>query len=167
MRSIVWQANSDFHAMLSGRVVSVILLLGAALSGGCSSGPPEPSYQSTLKRPMELVRVDRGEIIAVHDVMINLSQARRVIGSSGPSSTNLPGAAAPAPRRTGIAIPLSPGPGMVPGEELTVRLADGRMLLIVQERASPAMAKTERVRVITEKPQSGLGEQSTRVEREQ
>lgn len=145
---------------LSVCVASVVFALA-----GCASAPPR-SYAETLRdRPMEVLRTERGEIIAVNDIMIEPTSARRVVASSSEAKTP----AGPPPmqsRRRALGIPLGGGPALIPGEEITVKLANGKLLMIVQEQSSPAMAKGEKVRVVTEQIQGGLGTELTRVVRD-
>ena len=53
-----------------------------------------------------------------------------------------------------------------PAEELTVKLATGKLVQIVQERGSPPFAIGEAVRVQKEKPSELTGESRTRVVRD-
>lgn len=142
--------------------------LAAAVGGGlagCATGNDD-SYRESLRATMEVIKVEQGEIIAVNDVIISPVQARKIIaqssdtrgGGSGMSATPV------APPRRGIAIP---GGKMVPGEEITVKLRGGQLLMIVQEQSRPAMAKGERVKVVTQQPAGGLGYPETQVVREQ
>lgn len=115
---------------------------------------------------MKVARVDRGEIISVRDVSIEPAVAGRVIGTSakGPVSATRP--TPPARRPSLLGIPMTPGPQLVPGEEIMVRLNNGQYVLVVQERSSPAMARGEPVRVVTEVAESGIGAERTRVVRQ-
>lgn len=147
------------------RVTGVLALAGALAASGCVYGP-SPSYTAAINRPKEVVDVQRGEIIAVNDVMIEPTNARRIVATSSESKGPKTPPPAPPPRRSGLSIPIAK-PLLIAGEEITVRLNDGKLMMIVQERSSPAMAKGERVRVVTEVLEGGLGAPLTRVEREQ
>jgi len=150
------------------RRAGAAIVVGVALAGGlagCATGGDD-SYRESLRSTMEVLKVERGEIIAVNDVVISPIQARKIIaqsndgrgGASGMSATPV------APPRRGVAIP---GGKMVPGEEITVQVSGGRLLMIVQEQSRPAMAKGERVKVVTQQPAGGLGYPETLVVREQ
>lgn len=151
-----------------GLLLAVAVAMNVGALAGCASSAGDSAYASTLKQEMEVVSSERGHIIAVNDVMIDPRQAGRIIASSSPATaSNVSGAApVPPPSRRGLRIPLSPGTPTVPAEEITVQMREGRIVMVVQERASPAMAKGERVRVVTERAKSGLGLPETRVLRE-
>jgi hypothetical protein len=134
------------------------LALGmAALLGGCAvaqSTPPKP-------RPFgEIAREEPAEVVTVRDTRIDLRtgmgrslQARSPHVPVGPIS---------------VALPVQIGGEKmveVPGEEITVRLSSGKMILIVQELSSPPFAPGEKVRVLYERRDDLTGEARMRVER--
>lgn len=163
--------RADFASAPRRRRAGVAIVFGVVAAGlagglaGCASGNDD-SYRESLRSTMEVIKVERGEIIAVNDVVISPIQARKIIaqssdgrgGASGMSATPV------APPRRGVAIA---GGKMVPGEEITVQLSGGRLLMIVQEQSRPAMAKGERVKIVTQQPAGGLGYPETLVVREQ
>lgn len=148
-----------------GGAVSGLVAVCAVLLTACSSAP-RPAYTPPVTRPLEVLRVERGEIIAVNDVRIEPTSARRVVATSSEAKT--PAGPSPMVRRSPrlLGIPVGTGPHLIPGEEITVRLNNGQLMMIVQEQSSPAFAKGERVRVITEQQEMGLGSPLTRVERD-
>jgi outer membrane lipoprotein SlyB len=106
------------------------------------------------------VREESGEIVTVNDTMLDLRTGQASAGRMAPYVPIGPVA---------VAIPVTIGGESrrdVPGEELTVRLLGGRLIVIVQERASPAFGKGERVRVLYEKENPISGQARIRVERE-
>ena len=67
-----------------------------------------------------------------------------------------------------MAVPISIGGEKrrdVPGEEITVRLRSGGLVLVVQELSHPAFAVGEEVKILHEKPNLITGESRTRVAR--
>ena len=128
------------------------------LLGGCAvaqSTPPKP-------RPFgEVAREERAEVVSVRDTRIDLRtgmgrslQARSPHVPVGPIA---------------VALPVQIGGEKkveVPGEEITVRLPSGKMILVVQELGSPPFAPGERVRVLYERRDDVTGESRTRVVRE-
>jgi hypothetical protein len=137
------------------------LVLAVLVVGGCQGGlaigqrAPLPSAP-----PGEIEREESGEIVTVYDTMLDLRTGRASGGRVAPYVPIGPVA---------VAIPVTIGGESrrdVPGEELTVRLMDGRLIMIVQERASPAFGKGERVRVLHEKENPISGQARIRVERE-
>jgi outer membrane lipoprotein SlyB len=67
-----------------------------------------------------------------------------------------------------VAVPISIGGEKrrdVPGEEITVRLRSGGLVLVVQELSHPAFALGEEVKILHEKPNLITGESRTRVVR--
>jgi hypothetical protein len=134
--------------------------LGLSLAtwlGGCAmtqATPPKP-------RPFgEIAREEKGEVIAVRDTRIDLST-----GMARSLST-------PSPRipvgPIGVRVPMTLGGEKkveIPGEEITVKLPDGKLVLIVQELSSPPYAPGEQVRVLHEQPSELNGVSRTKVER--
>jgi outer membrane lipoprotein SlyB len=69
----------------------------------------------------------------------------------------------------GVRVPVTLGGEKkteIPGEEISVRLRDGKMVMIVQELSSPPFAPGERVRVQYEKPDELNGVSRTKVVRD-
>lgn len=144
--------------MTLGRPFALLALVGVALMGGCAvaqSIPPKP-------RPFgEIAREERGEIVTVRDTRIDLRTGMgRALQAHTPHVPVGPIA---------VALPVSIGGEKrveVPGEEITVRLASGKMIMVVQELSSPPFAPTERVRVLYERRHDVTGESRTRIVRE-
>jgi hypothetical protein len=143
--------------MRVGILISAVTLSMAALAGGCSvaqTTPPKP-------RPFgEIAREEKGEVIGVRDTRIDLSTGRaRSLTTHSPAIPVGP---------LGVRVPVSIGGEKkveVPGEEITVKLPSGKLVLIVQELSNPPFAPGERVRVLYERPDDLNGEARTRVER--
>jgi hypothetical protein len=130
----------------------------AALVGGCSMAqvtPPKP-------RPIgEIAREEKGEIVTVRDTRIDLSTG--MARSMTTHSPRIP--VGP----VGVRVPVTLGGEKkteIPGEEISVRLRDGKMVMIVQELSSPPFAPGERVRVQYEKPDELNGVSRTKVVRD-
>lgn len=128
-----------------------------AFLSGCAvaqSTPPKP-------RPFgDIAREERAEVVTVRDTRIDL---RTGMGRSlRTRSTHVPvGPLA-------VALPIQVGGEKkveVPGEEITVRLASGKMILVVQELSSPPFAPGEQVSVLYERRDDLTGESRTRIER--
>lgn len=68
-----------------------------------------------------------------------------------------------------VAVPISIGGEKrqdVPAEEITVRLAGGKLVQVIQERGSPPFAPGERVKIQKERANEFTGESRTRVVRD-
>ena len=140
-------------------VLKTWLAVGAlALLSGCAvaqSTPPKP-------RPFgEIAREEPGQVVTVRDTRIDLRTGMgRAMQARTPHIPVGP---------VGVALPVTIGGEKrveVPGEEITVRLVDGKMIMIVQELSSPPFAPGERVRVLYERRHELTGEARTRVVRE-
>ena len=98
----------------------------------------------------------------MRDTQLDLSTGRgRSIGTSSPAIPVGP---------VGIRVPVTIGGEKrvdVPAEEITVRLADGKLIAIVQELSSPPLAPGERVRVLHERTDDGRGQGRIQIVREQ
>jgi hypothetical protein len=146
--------------MACGRVNCSLALavVAVALLGGCAvaqSTPPKP-------RPFgEIAREERGEVVTVRDTRIDL---RTGMGRAMQAHTpRVP----VGPIAVGLPVTIGGEKRVeVPGEEITVRLPSGKMILIVQELSSPPFAPGERVRVLYERKHELTGESRTRIERE-
>ncbi len=129
----------------------------AALLAGCSVAQMEPAPA----RPFgEIDREERGVVAAVHDTMLDL-RTGQVKGLRTSTPTVPVGL-------VGVALPVTIGGEKrkdVPGEEITVRLPSGKLVLVVQELSHPAFAVGEQVRIQYEKPHHISGESRTRVTR--
>lgn len=142
----------------SGLSVLVGLLV-LAWSGGCAvnqATPPAP-------RPFgEIAREERGRILTVRDTQIDLRTGMgRAIGASTPAIPVGP---------VGIRVPITIGGEKrrdVPAEEISVELASGRIISVVQERGSFPLASGERVRVQYEAKDDISGGGRVRVVREE
>ena len=144
--------------MPSGRPSYLVTLALVALLGGCAVAQSRPPPA----RPFgEVAREERGEVMAVRDTRIDLSTGMgRGLQASSPRIPLGPVA---------VALPVRIGGEKrveVPGEEITVRLASGKLILIVQELSSPPFASGERVRVLYERPHELTRESRTRIARE-
>lgn len=119
------------------------LVLVVAATGGChvAQTPPPP-----VKPLREIAREDRGEILTVRDTKIDLSTGR-----VAPLSTSTPPVGI---GPFGVGVPVTIGGEKkveVPAEEMTIRLASGKLISVVQELSSPPFAPGERVRVQVER----------------
>lgn len=134
------------------------MLAMAAALGGCAvaqSHPPPP-------RPLgEIVRQERAVVVSVADTRIDLRTGMgRSVGAHMPAIPVGP---------YGVRLPVQIGGEKrveVPAEEITVRLVDGKLILVVQELGSPPFATGERVRVLYERPDETTGVSRIRVVRE-
>ena len=138
-------------------LISAAALGAAALVGGCAMAqttPPKP-------RPFgEIAREEKAEVVDVRDTLIDLRTG--MARSMTTHSPRIP--VGP----VGVRVPVTLGGEKkleVPGEEITVKLADGKLVMVVQELSSPPYARGERVRVLYERPNDLNGESRTRVER--
>lgn len=93
-------------------------------------------------RPLkDVAREERGEVLNVRDTKLDLSTGR-----GAPVGMRAPLGVGP----IGIGVPVTLGGEKkkeVPAEEITVQLASGRLVGIVQELSSPPFAPGERVKV--------------------
>jgi hypothetical protein len=138
-------------------VICAVALTPAAFVGGCSMAqttPPKP-------RPFgDIAREEKGTVVEVRDTRIDLST-----GMARSMTTHSPRVPV---GPIGVRVPVTLGGEKkveVPGEEITVKLVDGKLILIVQELSSPPYAPGERVRVLYERPDELNGISRTRVER--
>ncbi len=126
--------------------------LTAALAG-CGGVNLAQSRPPPRKPVTDIAREERGEIITVRDTQLDLSTGRgRAVGASSPAIPVGP---------VGIRVPVTIGGEKrvdVAAEEITVRLADGKLIAIVQELSSPPLAPGERVRVLHERTDDGRGQ---------
>jgi hypothetical protein len=135
-----------------------VLATSLGVLGGCAvaqSAPPKP-------RPFgEIAREEPAEVVTVRDTRIDLRTGMgRAMQAHTPRVPVGPVA---------VGLPVTIGGEKrveVPGEEITVRLASGKMILVVQELSSPAIAPGERVRVLYERKHEVSGESRTRIVRE-
>lgn len=99
-------------------------------------------------------------IVGVNDVLIDPVR--------GPAAPKV-GVPVPSPLgivRVPVRVPVGSSPRAIPGEELTVRVDEGHVIVIVQERSDPPFAVGERVRVLHERENVITGIAKTRIERE-
>ncbi len=118
-----------------------------AALGGCTGVNVAQSRPPATRPLREIAREERGEVINVRDTQLDLRT-----GLARGVSTRAPSIPVYGP--IGVRVPITIGGEKrveVPAEEITVRLATGRMIAIVQELSSPPFAPGERVRVLHEK----------------
>ncbi|MCX6940532.1 MAG: hypothetical protein NTX09_07325 [Verrucomicrobia bacterium] len=106
------------------------MALAAVLLGGCSVAQTLPA----APRPFgEVESEESGVVAGVHDTMLDLRTGQvRSVRTRSPTIPLGPLA---------VAVPISIGGEKrrdVPGEEITVRLRSGRLVLVVQELSHPA-----------------------------
>lgn len=134
-----------------------LALFGVCLIAGCSVAQTTPAAE----RPFgEVASEERGVVAAVHDTTLDL-RTGRVRGLQTQLPTIPMGPVA-------VALPVTIGGEKrqdVPGEEITVRLPSGKLVLVVQERGQPPFAPGEEVKILHEKPNYISGESRTRVVR--
>lgn len=137
--------------VLSG-LAAVACLAGVIFFGGCKVMQSEPPKT----RPFgEAVSAEAGVVVAVRDTMIDLRT-----GQAQSLRTTAPG----------IGLPVIIGGEKrrdVPGEEITVQLQTGKLMLIVQELSQPPFAVGERVKILHEKPNLITDESRRKVVREE
>ena len=143
--------------LVRGCAAVVVLALAAVLLGGCSVAQTLPA----APRPFgEVESEERGVVAGVHDTMLDLRTGQvRSLRTRSPTIPLGP---------LSVALPISIGGEKrrdVPGEEITVRLRSGRLVLVVQELSHPAFAVGEEVKILHEKPNHITGESRTRVAR--
>jgi hypothetical protein len=133
-------------------------LAAAAVISGCAMAQTIPSQLPPFGK---IEREEKGEVVSVHDTRIDLSTGTgRSVTAHAPAIPVGP---------IGVRVPVTLGGEKkvkIPGEEITVKLASGKLILVVQELSSPPFAPGERVRVLYEEPEDLHGVSRTRVERE-
>ena len=147
---------------LRAHLGATLLFVAAVGLTGCGGLNLAQSRPPPRKPVTDIAREERGEIITVRDTQLDLSTGRgRSIGTSSPAIPVGP---------VGIRVPVNIGGEKrvdVPAEEITVRLADGKLIAIVQELSSPPLAPGERVRVLHERTDDGRGQGRIQIVREQ
>jgi hypothetical protein len=142
--------------------VALLLLTVAGLTGCAIPAVPIAQTRPPATRPLgEIVREERGQVLSVSDTRIDLST-----GTARSLSTHTP--AIPA-GPLGLRVPIQLGGEKrveVPAEQITVQLANGKMISVVQELSSPPFAPGERVRILHERPSEVTGQGRTRIVRE-
>lgn len=133
-----------------------------ALLGGCTGvhvGQARPPGTRPLR---EVAREERGVVVTVRDTQLDLRTGMaRGVRTSSPTI--------PVFGPIGMRVPITVGGEKrveVPAEEITVRLASGKTIAIVQELSSPPFAPGERVRVQHEKVEDGTTAARIQVVRE-
>jgi hypothetical protein len=130
----------------AARLAPALLLAAGALLAGCGGVNLAQSRPPPRKPVTDIAREERGEIVTVRDTQIDLSTGRgRSIGMSTPPVGIGP---------IGMRVPVTLGGEKrvdAPAEEITVRLANGKLIAIVQELSTPPLAPGERVRVLHER----------------
>jgi hypothetical protein len=141
-------------------IAALLAAVALAELAGCkapqvlSSAPPDV-------RPFgDVEREEKGVVASVHDTMIDLrtGMGRSMVTRSphvpvGPVAVSLPVVIGGEGRRD------------VPGEEITVRMPDGKLVFVVQQLSQPPFAVGEAVKVQYEKPNYITEESRTRVVR--
>ena len=147
---------------LRAHLGATLLFVAAVGLTGCGGLNLAQSRPPPRKPVTDIAREERGEIITVRDTQLDLSTGRgRSIGTRSPAIPVGP---------MGIRVPVNIGGEKrvdVPAEEITVRLADGKLIAIVQELSSPPLAPGERVRVLHERTDDGRGQGRIQIVREQ
>jgi outer membrane lipoprotein SlyB len=143
------------------------------LAGCMGSATSLPVYDST--QIGQVISEQRGEILAVRDVLIKAPTGRA--GSAGAGSRI--GAATAAAAITGSPVAAASAAASVlggvagsraddrMGEELTIQLEGGQTILVVQERGRTPLAAGERVKVRTGTGSSASGGANTQVVRDE
>jgi hypothetical protein len=143
--------------MWINRVSCAAALIAAAMVGGCSMAQTTPPPPKPITK---IAREEKGEVVAVRDTRIDLRTGMaRSMTTHSPSIPVGP---------VGVRVPVTLGGEKkteVPGEEITVKLRDGKLVLIVQELSSPPFAPGEPVRVLYEQPSELSGAARVKVER--
>lgn len=115
------------------------LLLALTGCGGVNlASTPPPAYQPIR----DVARTERGVIMTVRDTKLDLRTGR-----GAPIQTSTPGI-------LGVGLPVGIGGEKkveVPAEEITVKLASGKMVGVVQPLSNPPFAVGMRVEVVYEK----------------
>ncbi|MBI5768554.1 MAG: hypothetical protein HZA93_12215 [Verrucomicrobia bacterium] len=130
------------------------LVLGAGCAVSQSAPPPPRTFG-------EVESQERGVIVTVRDIMVDRRTGR------GPDATVRTPHIPVGP--IAVAVPIALGGEKrqdVPGEEITVRLAGDKLIVVVQELSSPALAPGERVLLQREKPSLLTGDSRSRVVRD-
>jgi outer membrane lipoprotein SlyB len=144
-----------FRRLLFGAMTGGLLLL----AGGCATKQTLPANESS--QIGTVIKSQRGEIVAVRDVVINApSPATRSTGmgsriGSAVGRSAVPGGVGILAGAVGAVVGEAAGSMTGPkaddkaGEEITVVVEGGKTIMIVQERGSPPLAPGERVRLVT------------------
>lgn len=134
---------------LVGLVAAV--LIGSA---GCASKSEKPVYSTS--QTGVILREQRGEILAVRDVTIkdqpiNPAGPGRRVGAAVGTVAGSGGSIERAGAVLGAQIGGDLGAALdtKDGEEITIRLENDSVIIVVQERGDTPLAPGERVRVIT------------------
>jgi outer membrane lipoprotein SlyB len=149
----------------------VPLAMIAGVLAGCSS-PSTPVYESS--QTGQMISEQRGEIVAVQDVVIKAPTA--AAGSAGAGSRIGAGVAGAAITGNPISAVMAAGSVLggiagagadnKKGEELTILLKDGRTVVIVQERGTVPFAIGEKVRIMSGSSGSIYGGPTSKVVRD-
>jgi len=118
-------------------LVSGLGLLGAGCAIDVAQTAPPP-----VKPLREVAREERGEILTVRDTTIDLRTGRQA-----PLQARTPGVGI---GPFGVSLPVNIGGERkteIRAEEMTIRLASGKLVSVVQPLGSPPFAPGERVRV--------------------
>ena len=133
------------------------LTAGAWLLGGCSVAQIIPAAPPPFG---EVASEELGVVAAVEDTMIDLRTGQgRALQTSAPMVPVGPVA---------VSLPITIGGEAkreIPGEDITVKLINGKMVHVVQAQGSPPFAVGEQVKVQHEKPNRITEESRTRVVR--
>lgn len=139
------------------RIAAWLALAAFTLTGGCKVAQVRPPDEAPFG---EVQREEKGVVASVHDTMIDLRT-----GKSRGLTTRTPHVPV---GLVGVSVPVTIGGEAkreVPGEEITVRLPSGKLVLVVQQRGDPPYAVGEAVKVQYEKPNYITEESRTRVVR--
>ncbi len=124
------------------RLVAALVVGAAGLGAtGCAINVAQTAPPA-IKPLREVAREERGEILTVRDTTIDLRTGRQA-----PLRTQTPGVGI---GPFGVSLPVNIGGEKkveARAEEMTIRLASGKLISVVQPLSSPPFAPGERVRV--------------------
>jgi outer membrane lipoprotein SlyB len=132
-----------------------LVAAAVTLVSGCASSPNTTVYKAGQTNQM--ITAQLGEVVAVHDVVIQASSSQSgsagtgaSIGSAlGGSILGDPVTAVAGAAGRAVGSSLGAGADNQRGEEITVTLRDGRTVLIVQEKGAIPFAVGDRVKIMT------------------
>lgn len=163
-RSPVWRdvVPANHHLPMNVRPLVVLGALAMLALAGCAGAAKKPVY--TTGQTGVIMREQRGTITEVRDVviedqpLINRGGVGRQVGSAVGSAV-LTGSPERALGSIGAAIggEIGAKADKRAGEEITIRLDNDSVIIVVQERGETPLAPGERVRVVTGAPSVAAG----------